>query len=84
MLERIFNIQVVVSGDKIYGVSGMRLLLDFAGSWSNNHETLCYCINDDSWNILPQASYKEVSEAYLISLGDFIYMICYDRFRSSL
>ena len=41
----------------------------------DNNQTFCYSINDDSWNILPQASYKDASGASIISLGDFIYMI---------
>ena len=73
LLVIICDMVIVVSGNKIYGVSGVRCKIGYNDSWSNNHETFCYCINDDSWNILPQARYNNLTSISLITLGEFIY-----------
>ena len=53
----IFDIYLVASSDKIYGVSGETFIN--GEDWEINGETLCYSISDDSWTILPQGFFIE-------------------------
>ena len=56
----IFDINLVASSDKIYGVSGWIIINE--EDWEINEETLCYSISDDSWTILPQGFFDEPIE----------------------